>query len=187
MQKLILNTNRLRIRNLKSSDLEDFVFYRSNPEVTKYQSFDVMTKQRAEQFIESQQDKLFGNPGEWVQFGIENIKTGKLIGDCAIQLYESDVRIAQVGITISHTQQGNGYAKETFLAIIDFLFSLEDFHRIEETVDTENDASVKLLENVGFVREGHFVENIFFNGKWGSEYRYALLKKNWKTASQKEI
>lgn len=174
-----INSQRLLIRNLQSRDLDDFIFYRSNPEVTKYQSFELMTFDSANKFIQSQQNKSFGKPGEWVQYAIENKETKKLIGDCAIKLEESDIRIAEVGITISHTEQNKGYAKETLMAILTFLFSIDDFHRVVETVDTENEASIKLLESIGFRKEGHFIENIFFKGKWGSEFQYAMLKKDW--------
>ena len=179
MQKLVIDTNHLQIRNLKDSDLTDFYFYRSNPEVTKYQGFDVYTMEQATEFIQEQLNKEFGKPGEWVQYGIENKQTGKIIGDCAIKLDQSDSRLAEVGITISHTEQQKGFGKEAFIAILNFLFDLKDFHRITETVDAENSASIRLLESVGFKREGHFIENVFFKGKWGSEFQYALLKKDW--------
>ena len=179
MQTLEIHTGRLLIRNLKPSDLENFFFYRSNPEVTKYQGFDVMDLKQAEKFIESQKDKAFGNPGEWVQYGIENKNSTKLIGDCAIKLDKSDCRIAEIGITISPVEQEKGYAKETLKAILEFLFNIKDFHRVVEIVDAENQASIKLLESCGFKKEGHFIENIFFKGKWGSECQYAMLKKDW--------
>jgi len=54
MQKLIINSERLQIRNLKTSDLIDFHFYRSNPEVTKYQDFDVLTIEQVDEFITEQ-------------------------------------------------------------------------------------------------------------------------------------
>jgi RimJ/RimL family protein N-acetyltransferase len=82
MDILSLVTPRLHIRNLKVTDLHDFHTYRSNPEVTKYQGFDVMTLKQAEEFINSQLDKGFGKPGEWVQYGIEKMETGKIIGLC---------------------------------------------------------------------------------------------------------
>ena len=144
----------------------------------RYQGFDVFTMKEAEEFILSQLDKEFGKAGEWVQYAIENKETGKLIGDCAIKLQE-DTRIAEIGITISHTEQKKGYAKETMIAILDFLFSIKDFHRITEIVDAENVASIQLLKSLGFRQEGHFIENIFFKGKWGSEFQYAMLKREW--------
>ncbi len=48
-------------------------------------------------------------------------------------------------------------------------------HRVIAITDTRNTASFKLLEKLGFRREGHYVQNIFFKGAWGDEYLYALL------------
>lgn len=179
MKKLRIKTSRLLIRNLQTTDLNNFHIYRSNPEVTKYQGFDVMDKTACENFIISQVDKLFGKKGEWVQYGIENIMTHQLIGDCAIKLQEDDPRIAEVGITISHLEQKKGFAKETMLGILSFLFDQKKIHRVVETVDAENIASIKLLKSIGFRKEGHFIENIFFKGQWGSEFQYAMLHWEW--------
>jgi [ribosomal protein S5]-alanine N-acetyltransferase len=172
-------SNRICIRNLKDSDLNDFFSYRSNREITKYQGFDTMTIGQCKDFIDSQKDMRFGKAGEWVQYAIEDLESNRLIGDCAIKLDDYDVRIAQIGITISPEFQQKGYAKETMKTILDFLFSIEDFHRVVEIVDAENEASIKLLESLGFRKEGHFVENIFFKGKWGSEFQYAMLKSEY--------
>ncbi|WP_276380221.1 GNAT family N-acetyltransferase [Flavobacterium sp. H4147] len=180
MKELKIKTLRLQIRHLRISDLEDFHIYRSNPEVTKYQGFDVMTLKEAEAFIQENAVHYFGEPGQWVQYAIENNETKKIIGDCAIKLDSYDPRIAEIGITISHLEQQKGYAKETLLGIMKFLFEEKDIHRIVEIVDAENEASIKLLESTGFRREGHFIENIFFKGKWGSEFQYAMLQKEWK-------
>ncbi len=179
LQKLNISSERLQIRNLINKDLYDFHFYRSNPEVTKYQGFDVFSVDQAAQFLLSQQDKLFGKAGEWVQYGIVLKETGKIIGDCAIKLQKVDPRIAEIGITISHIYQQQGFGKEALLAIISFLFDNIKIHRIVETVDAENIASINLLKSIGFRQEGHFIENIFFKGKWGSEYQYALLRREW--------
>lgn len=177
METLNIQTTRLNIRNLKLSDLTDFHFYRSNPEVTKYQGFDVMTIEQAEQFINDNSTKHFGKGGERVQYGIENIETWQLIGDCAIKLDQYDTRIAEIGITISNLEQKKGFVKETLLGILTFLFEKKEIHRVVEIVDAENIASINLLKSTGFKQEGHFIENIFFKGKWGSEFQYAMLKR----------
>lgn len=179
MEKLLIETKRLAVRNLKSSDLHEFHRYRSNPEVTKYQGFDGMSITQAEDFINEQVDKEFGNPGEWVQYGIESKETKKIIGDCAIKLQQNDARIAEIGITISHFHQKRGYAKEVLLGILEFLFNKKNIHRVVEIVDAENIASINLLKRTGFRLEGHFIDNIFFKGKWGSELQFAMLKREW--------
>lgn len=174
-----LTTPRLLIRHLKPQDLDDFYLYRSNPDVTKYQSFDVMTRERATAFIDKQKDNRFGEPGQWVQYAIENLADGKLVGDCAMHLQTDDPRTAEIGITISHLHQKKGYAKETMLALLKFLFVEHNIHRVVEIVDAENEGSIALLKSIGFRQEGHFIENIFFKGKWGSEYQFAMLRSEW--------
>ena len=181
MENLEIRTARLHIRNLKEKDLNDFYVYRSNPEIVKYQDFDIMSFEKAKTFIVAQKDRSFGVPGQWVQYGIEKKTSGKIIGDCAVRLEESDTRIAEIGITISHLHQKNGYAKEAMLGLIDFLFAVKKIHRIVETVDVENGASIRLIESLGFRKEGHFIENLFFNEKWGSEFQYAMLQREWRS------
>jgi ribosomal-protein-alanine N-acetyltransferase len=179
LENLNITTERLFIRNLKLADLNDFHLYRSNPEVTKYQGFDVMTMEQAEKFIREQTDKQFGRPGEWVQYGIENKSTRKIVGDCAVKLSRDNIRIAETGITISHIDQKKGYAKEALSGLLSFLFNTQKIHRVVEIVDSENIASINLLKSLGFRQEGRFIENIFFKGKWGSEFQYAMLKREW--------
>ena len=164
---------------MKIDDLHDFHAYRSNPMVTKYQGFDVMAENECLSFVNEQKDKLFGKPGEWVQYTIAMQHSDKCIGDCAIKLQEADPRIAEIGITISHLKQKQGYAREAMHAILSFLFDTQSIHRVVETVDAENIASIRLLDSLKFRQEGHFIENIFFKGKWGSEFQYAMLKREW--------
>jgi ribosomal-protein-alanine N-acetyltransferase len=180
MQQLSIITNRLIIRNLMITDLDNFHQYRSNQEVTKYQGLDVMTKEACLDFILLQSQKQFGKAGEWVQYAIENEKTKQLIGDCAIKLDQYDIRLAEIGITISDLHQKKGYAKEALTGILDWLFETQNIHRITEIVDAENGASIHLLKSLNFKQEGHFIENIFFKGKWGSEFQFAMLKSEWK-------
>jgi len=179
LETLKITTDRLTIRNLELKDCNDFHIYRSNPDVTKHQGFDTMTIEQTTEFITSQLNKEFGKAGEWVQYGIENKTTGKIIGDCAIKLDQSDIRIAEIGITISHLEQKKGFAKEVLTGILAFLFEKKEILRVVEIVDAENYASINLLKSTGFKQEGHFIENIFFKGKWGSEFQFAMLKREW--------
>lgn len=100
--------------------------------------------------MEENAGKTFGVAGQWVQYAIQDKSTRRLIGNCAIKLDQHDTRLGEIGITISPNEQKRGYAKETLTAILSFLFNLEGFHRVTETVDAENIASIKLLKSIGF-------------------------------------
>lgn len=179
LETLNIQTARTHIRQLEFKDLFDFHLYRSNPEVTKYQSFDPMTLDEAKDFILDNSKNHFGKAGEWVQFGIENRTNRQLLGDCAIKLDQQDTRIAEIGITISHLEQQKGFAKEALLGILGFLFDSKHIHRVVALVDASNTASIKLLQSTRFRQEGHFIENVFFRGKWSSEFHFAMLKREW--------
>jgi ribosomal-protein-alanine N-acetyltransferase len=176
---ILCATHRLVIRYMMDSDLDAFLQYRSNPEITRYQGYDVISREQAIDFIAQQKEKAFGQPGEWVQYSIESRENGLLIGDCAIHLQKEDPLIAELGITISDLYQRQGYAKEAMKGLMLFLFRDKKIQRIVETVDTENEASIRLLESLSFRREAHQINNVFFKGKWGSEYQFGMLETEW--------
>lgn len=169
------------------SDLQAFHGYRSNPEVTRYQGFDVMTIDEAKAFILENEKRVFGLPGQWIQLAIADKLTDMLIGDCAIRFEQADPRIVEVGMTLSQRHQQQGYAKEAGLALLTYLFEAKNIHRVVEIVDAENDAAIAGLKSVGFRQEGHFIENIFFKGQWGSEFQFALLRREWMAMKEKLI
>jgi RimJ/RimL family protein N-acetyltransferase len=53
-------------------------------------------------------------------------------------------------------------------------------HRVRANCDVENTPAWKTLERIGFRREAHFVENLWFRDRWSSEYWYALLDREWR-------
>ncbi len=179
MKKLYIETERLIIQNLKQEDLEPFHAYRSVAENCQFQGYAPMNLKEALIFIKGQEHKIFGQAGEWVQYAIISKRLGHLIGDCAVRLKKPDPRIAEIGISISHLHQKQGFAKEAMLGIMTFLFEKIQVHRIVETVDDRNTASYRLMKSLGFRQEGHFIENAIFKGKWGSVYQFAMLKREW--------
>ena len=178
MENLFIKTDRLTIRDLRRGDLEEFYAYRSDPEVTRYQNFTVMTKEEAGDFINDNSLKLFGAAGEWVQYAIENSTDKQLIGDCAIKLDSNDLKIAEVGITISPRYQKNGFAKKTLLGLAKWLFEAKGIDSIKEIVDAENIASIRLLKSAGFIQRGEEKKMVLFKGKYGSEFQFEMNKQN---------
>ena len=177
-----LETERLILRNLRESDLEDFHIYHSNPEVCKFQSYDAFNIGQSREFIEDQKNAKFGTPGEWVQVGIELKEHSKLIGDLALKPTKDEPRTVEIGVTLNPQFQGKGFAIEAFKTVFDHLFNKTETHRIFGILDVENDGSRKLLDNLNFRREAHFVKSYWdknFN-EWRDEFLYAMLREDWK-------
>ena len=75
---------------------------------------------------------------------------------------------------------GKGYGEEASRRLLDYLFVELNLHRVVAECDVDNIASFTLLEKLGFRREAHLIENIWFKGAWASEFHYAVLEREWK-------
>jgi RimJ/RimL family protein N-acetyltransferase len=176
-----LETDRLLLRQFRDSDLNEFLAYRSDPEVARYQGWSIPYEEdQARAFIDKMKNAIPGMPGEWFQAAIELKTTKTVIGDCAFHVMKSDGRQAYIGITLSHSYWGKGYGEEASRRLLDYLFGELNLHRVVAECDVDNAASLLLLERIGFRREAHLIENIWFKGNWGSEFHYALLEREWK-------
>jgi len=120
-----------------------------------------------------------GVPGEWFQFAVESKETGDLVGDCAMQVDGQEPYLAEIGFTLAREHQGKGFASEAVSRLLDYAFDDLGLHRVATIADSRNKPSWALLERVGVLREGHFLENVWFKGRWSDEYLYALLKDEW--------
>lgn len=174
-----LETPRLRLRRFRENDLAPFMAYRNDPDVARYQSWEHISLVEAQAFIQAEREARLGIPGVGMQIAIELKETGALIGDCYFHVDADEPRQAEIGYTLATSAQGRGLATEAVGAWLTYAFHAFHLHRVTAIVDCENARSVALLERLGFRREGHFLQNIWFKGKWGDEYLYATLREEW--------
>ena len=165
-----LGSPRLILRHFSDSDLEPFFTYRNNSEVARYHDWESIGRQEASEFIQQQRLSQPGVAGEGFQFAIELRETGKLIGDCYLMVKEDDSLQAEIRVTLSHVHQGMGLASEAVACVLDYVFGELSLHRVIAITDCENVASIALLERLGMRRDGHFMQNVWFKGKWSAEY-----------------
>jgi RimJ/RimL family protein N-acetyltransferase len=176
-----LETDRLIIRQFRDSDLDEFIAYRSDPLVARYQGWEIPYERNAgREFIDQMKNAIPNTPGRWFQAAIELKLPKSLLGDCAFHVMENDKRQAFIGITLARPFWGKGYGEEATRGLLNYLFVELNLHRVVAECDVENAASLMLLKRLGFRREAHLIENIWFKGGWGSELHYAILEREWK-------
>ena len=102
---------------------------------------------------------------------------GRLVGGLTL----ANVRrgVAQAGslgywMGLPHVRQG--YMAAAVRAVIPFAFGTLRLHRLEAACIPTNTASIRLLENTGFVREGYAREYLCINGIWQDHLLYGRLK-----------
>lgn len=175
--ELLFQTERIICRQFESGDLQAFAHYRAQPDVAKYQSWTEYSYQDALVLFDEMQKFEFGTLGNWFQLAILTKESEQLLGDLAVHFID-DSQI-EIGFTFAPDFQGQGYASEAVIGLLNYLFSNLKPHRVVATTDCENLPSWLLLERVGFRREAHFIQNVFFKGAWGSEYQYGMLASEW--------
>jgi aminoglycoside 6'-N-acetyltransferase len=175
-----LVTERLLLRHFLEADLDAFHAYRNDPEVSKYQGWQVpYLREMAAEFIAEMKDAIPGEEGRWFQTAIQHNADHILLGDVAFCPMRGDPRQAYLGFTLARPYWGQGFAREAVQAVLNYLFHELDMHRIVGVCDAANVNSYRLLEHFGFRREAHHVENYWLGERWGDEYVYALLEREW--------
>jgi RimJ/RimL family protein N-acetyltransferase len=178
-----LFTPRLRLRRLCLEDAPAIHAYRALPEVARYQSWESYSLDDAARFIAEQSALTPDTPGTWFQLGIVSVTSGQLIGDCGLHFRADEPRQVELGITLDPAHQGRGLAREALGIVLEYVFGTLGKHRVIAVTDSENQASANLFTHLGFRREGHFVEHIWFKGSWGSEYVFGMLQREWQERS----
>ena len=169
-ETMILETERLILRRYREEDYEDLYEYLSDPEVVKYEPYRPMDRE------ETRRELAF-RIADAKMIAVELKNTGKLIGN--VYLGKREFEALEIGYVLNRDFWGLGYASESCLALIQWTFD-HGIHRIYAECDPENENSRKLLERMGFAREGHLKENVWFwkdeNGLplWKDTYIYAI-------------
>lgn len=173
---MILETNRLILRNFKDSDVDDFFEYMSLESTAKYECFEPFSYEKCKQKISEYKESNY-------YLAIELLDKHKVIGH--INFSEEAYDSYEIGFDIHENYRRQGYATEACQKLIDYIFLELGGRRIIAGVTEGNMASCKLLEKLSFRLEGHFIEDVAFkkdsygNPIYINSYYYALLKKEY--------
>lgn len=100
-----------------------------------------------------------------ITFTIVDIETNKAIGYTGFPQYDYINRNASVAITIGNKNYwGKGYGQEALKLLIDFGFSILNFHNINLTVFEYNRNAIESYKRVGFREVGRLREAKFICG-----------------------
>ena len=93
---------------------------------------------------------------------------------------------AFVGCDIDPTHQRQGYAREFYGYILDYLFDVCRLHRVELVTLEDNERALNLYKSLGFVIEGQRREAIFRDGQYKNLVAMGLLADEWRVARRQE-
>lgn len=199
----MIQTPRLLIRPVLLDDCDALFAYRSDTETNQFLSLIPQDVEDIRQFILRSSPEI-NIPNTWFQLAIVLKESGTVIGDVGIHFLGSDSnsgsdsdsnsdsnsnsgsgsgsenKQVELGYTLHKDFRGMGYATEAMSAIIDHLIFDLKKHRITASIDPRNIKSIELIERLGFRKEAHFKQSLFFHGEWVDDIIYAMLAKEWK-------
>ena len=168
-------TRRLMIRRFRPADEDDLCEYLSDPQVYRVEPGEPLDRAQASQRAAD----MAASPDFWA---VELRGAGKVIGQLYLkQIEPAEHLTCELGYILSPSYQRQGYGSEAAAALVRQVLTAGGMHRVVAHCNPENTASWRLLEKIGFRREGLLKQNIFFrrsaNGEplWTDTYVYALL------------
>ncbi|KWC29001.1 alanine acetyltransferase [Burkholderia ubonensis] len=100
----------------------------------------------------------------------------RLIGDCNFtQIVPEPFRACYLGFSIARDREGRGLMHECLETAIRYVFDELALHRVMANHRPENRRSARLLERLGFEREGYARAYLRINGAWADHVLTALI------------
>lgn len=109
-------------------------------------------------------------------FFVTRQQDGALMGGLTLgQIRRGVAQTAALGYWMGAPFAGQGWMTAAVRAVLPFVFTTLRLRRLEAACLPENEASIRLLERVGFQREGLARQYLCIAGAWRDHLLYALL------------
>ena len=148
----VLITERLTLRKLLSSDAADVIVFRGDWRVQRYNGPVLQNIEKVQSLIGELETEY--NAQEGICWAVTFTDIDKVLGLFGFHEWNKYHRRAEVGYDLAHAFWGQGIAAESLRAIIRFGFDQMNLNRIYAGTIADNYESVRLLERLGFQREG---------------------------------
>ncbi|KZE44168.1 GCN5 family acetyltransferase [Brevibacillus parabrevis] len=160
-------TKRLALRTLNLKHAVEIYHHFSSIDVTKFMDIEPCKDLReAEEIIQFHLDD------SGCRWGLFDITTSVLLGTAGFHLWQvtKEFSKAEIGYDLAREYWGVGLMQEALIPIIDFGFTTMKLDLIEATVDPSNLRSIRLLNRLGFQKQGELKDNLVY---------FILIKEKW--------
>lgn len=175
-----LQTERVTLRPFAEADRDALFELQSNAHVLRYWDSAPWTERsRADRFLAT--CRQMAEEGSGVRLAIDRSADDVFLGWCTLSRWNPDFRSAGTGYCFTEAAWGHGYATEAAHALLTWAYETLDLNRVQAEVDTRNAASARVLEKLGFVREGTLRQDCIVNGDVSDSWVYGLLRGELRT------
>lgn len=178
-----LSTTHLRLRPFTDADADVLFALQSNAVALRYWDAPPWTEPaRAERFIAD--SALMAQEGSGARLAMDRLADGAFVGWCSLTRWNADFRSASMGYCLDPAAWGQGYATEAGRAVLRWAYDTLDLNRVQAETDTRDVASARVLEKLGFLREGTLREDCVVNGEVSNSWVYGLIRSQWQPSPE---
>ncbi len=179
----VLETDRLVLREITVDDAAFWLRNFSDPDVVELTSFEPPADLEAAKAELVRYAVRPFEAGTGIRWGVALRPSHELVGTLGYHAWvrEGGNR-ARAGYDLLREHRGRGIMTEAMRAILAYGFGTMALNRVEVLIDPKNAPSIRLVERLGFRREGIFRENTYFRGRFIDDAVYALLANEWRAA-----
>ena len=166
---------RITLRPAVPRDAELLRLWRSETSVRRHQPLNDLSASQLRSDVANQRiGDLYRGRGEKFQWVVES--DGEPAGWITLVVSNWEHGLAEVGYALSTPYQGRGMMAVALERLVDDLFTGTTLERVEARCAIGNVASQRVLEKLGFTREGRLRSYFRLRGKRVDNYLYALLR-----------
>lgn len=169
-----LNTERLVLRPLRTSDADDMYEYARRDDVTEYLLWSphesVFFTRNYLAYIEKRYRTV-----DFYDWAITLADSGKMIGTVGFTKIDVQNQCGEIGYVLNPDYHGAGIATEAAARVIEFAFKTLGLHRVEAKFMRGNDASLRVTQKLGMTFEGYHEDAMLVKGKYRTIGYAAIL------------
>jgi ribosomal-protein-alanine N-acetyltransferase len=179
----VLETKRLKLIEITAQHVDSLYEILSLEEVTRFYGTNRFTLQvEASKLIDMFQKNFLEKRG--VRWGIKLKENQRIIGTVGLNGLHLKNKRAEIGYELHPSFWRKGYASEAIKEVLRFSFNQLDLYRIGAVVYPENEASINLLIQQGFTKEGLLRGYFNQNEQFHDTYVLSLLRPEWEKSQE---
>jgi RimJ/RimL family protein N-acetyltransferase len=171
-----LRRDGLMLRWLTATDLHALRAIFSDADVVRFMSVPRLTSDEATLAFLTEIHNGF-RAGTLYQWGLQLGQD--IIGSCTLANINREHRRAELGFALARAFWRRGLIRQVLPSVIQFAFERLDLRRIEAETDPRNAAAMRVLESLGFHREGFLRERYFQFDEIQDAIVFGLLRRDW--------
>jgi [ribosomal protein S5]-alanine N-acetyltransferase len=173
----IVNDN-IIIRPFNPQDIQDYFEIMSNEEAFEYELNYALNYDQTLHDLNNIMAAYRQEAPSIITWGVEYRTFKKIIGYFNITYIDPEQSVAMIGFAFNPTFWRKGLAYQTIELFVNHFFSQQGVRVFCSTMG-ENEKTIKLMEKLGFRREGVLRKSLWAKGKLRDEIYFGIMKEEW--------